>query len=157
VSAWWSPDPFPAAAQFKVPSASVLDVRDRTVTVSGTDVMLNVVTVEEHEVEVAPGEREKRACLVVRLTHPKDDLVFVRPLGITPTGREIRFYKGANKATCLFWWPKLDVAGVKAKVTGFDFVPLADAQRNAEKAGRHLTLTATTPTDTSARPEPPTK
>ena len=78
-------------------------------------------------------------------------------MGVTPSGREIRLYKAANKTTCLFWWPGLDAASVKAKVTGFEFVPLADALRAAEKAGRHLTLPAPAPTEFSARPEPPTK
>jgi hypothetical protein len=38
-----------------------------------------------------------------------------------------------------------------------EFVPLNDALSAAKKAGRHLTLPAPAPTDTSAKPEPPTK
>ena len=150
LSAWWSPDPFPAAAE-----RPALD--GGSLTVAGNAVALDAATLEEHEVEVSPGERQRRTCLVVRLTHANAAPVFVRPLGVAPTAREVRVYKAANKTTCHFWWPGLDAAAVKAKVTGFEFVPLTDALRAAEKAGRHLTLPAPAPTETSARPEPPTK
>ncbi len=150
LSAWWSPDPFPAAAE-----RTALD--GGSLTVAGNAVALDAATLEEHEVEVSPGERQRRTCLVVRLTHANAAPVFVRPLGVAPTAREVRVYKAANKTTCLFWWPGLDAAAVKAKVTGFEFVPLTDALRAAEKAGRHLTLPAPAPAETSARPEPPTK
>jgi hypothetical protein len=124
---------------------------------NGAAVALDSVALEEHEIESAPGERQKCLCLAVRLTHPDGAPVFARPTGVGPTVRELRAYKGANKTTCLFWWPGLTEADVKAKVTGLEFVLLNDALRAAEKAGRHLTLTAPAPAETSARPEPPTK
>ncbi|MBP3959288.1 VWA domain-containing protein [Gemmata sp. G18] len=158
LSAWWAPTQFSAAGEvFKAPDSGLIDLRGRTVTVNGAAVTLDSITIEEHGVEVAPGERQKRTCLVVRLTHPEGNPIFARPRGITPAGREIRLYEGANKLTCLFWWPGLTEADAKTKVTGLEFVVLNDALRAAEKDGRHLTLTAPAPTDTSARPEPPTK
>lgn len=155
--AWWAREPFPAAVELLAAPAAPLGLRGSSPNVNGNIVTLDMVELEEHEVEVSPGERQKRLCLVVRLTHAKDTPVFVRPKGVTPTSSEVRLYKGANKATCLFWWPGLDAASVNAKVQGFAFVPLNDALRAAEKDGRHLNLAAPAPTDTSARPEPPTK
>jgi hypothetical protein len=157
LSAWWAPEPFPAAAELQAPETGPLDLHNRAVLVAGAAVVIDSVTLEEHEIEIAPGDRQKRTCLVVRLTHLVDAPVFVRTLGIAPSVREVRVYTGANKTTSLFWGPGLSEADVKAKVKGFAFVPLADALRAAEKAGRHLTLTAPAPTDTSTRPDPPTK
>jgi len=157
VRAWWAPKPFPAAVELLAASGDPLGLRGSLPKVNGNIVTLDAVDLEEHEVEVLPGQRQKRMCLVVRLTHAKDAPVFVRPMGVTPTSGEVRLYKTANKATCLFWWPELDAASVNATVRGFAFVPLNEALRAAEKAGRYLILTAPAPTDTSARPEPPTK
>lgn len=111
---------------------------------SGATIDIDSVTLEEHEVDVAPGERAKRLCLVVRLTHPEGNPVFARPTGVTATGREWRVYAGASKTTSLFWWPGLTEADAK-KVTGLEFVVLADALCAAKDAGRHLSLTAPAP------------
>ncbi len=159
LSAWWAPEPFTVASEvFKAPDGGLIDLRDRTVTVNGAAITLDSITLEEHDVEVASGERQKRTCLVVRLTHPNSNPIFARPQSATPpTGREVRLYRGANKLTCLYWWDGLNGANVKTKLTGLEFVVLNEALRAAEKDGRHLTLTAPAPTDTSARPEPPTK
>jgi hypothetical protein len=159
LSAWWSAEPFPAAdVKFMAPpDKALVGTNDFALTTSGVAIKIESVTLEEHEVDVSPGERQKRLCLVVRLSHPKDKPVFARPMGITPTAREWRSYNSANRTTSLFWWPGLDESSVKAKVTGFEFVVLNDALRAAENAGRHLTLTAPTPTGNSERPKPLTK
>ena len=156
LSAWWWPRKLPSSLQvLPAEDAGLLSIRDRHLGVVGA--WIESVTLEEHELEVAPAERQKRTCLVVRMRHPEGNPVFARLDKFAPTASEVRIYKAANKTTCLFWWPGLDAASVKEKVYGFEFVPLNDALREAEKAGRHLTLPAPAPTDTSARPELPTK
>jgi hypothetical protein len=159
LAAWWSAEPFPTAPeQFKpLPNSNFLGLRSHSLIVAGSAIVVDSITLEEHEVEVSPEERQKRLCLVVRIAHANAAPVFARPLGVAPTGREMRVYKAANKTTSIFWWPGLDADSVKAKVLGFEFVRLNDALRAAEKAGRHLTLPAPAPTDTSAKPKPPTK
>ena len=120
---------------------------DSTVTIDG-------VTVEEHTVEVSPWTLAKKRCLVVRLTCPPDSPFWVRPTGLTPDGSEVRLYGKANKVTCLFWWADRD-PDVNA-LTGFEFVSLLAAVRDAKKAGHHLRLDDIPgPTDAPPRIEPP--
>ncbi|MBN9121191.1 MAG: VWA domain-containing protein, partial [Planctomycetes bacterium] len=156
LDAWWSRDPFPAAGAIDAPEGGVRVLNGRAQAVAGAEVTFEAVAVEEHEVDVSPGVREKRSCLVVRLSHAAGAPVFVRPLGVKPAGREVRVYKAANRTTCLFWWPGPGAARV-GEVSGFEFVSLNRALRAAEGDRRHLTLIAPDPTETSARPEPPTK
>ncbi len=159
LSAWWSAEPFPAAdVKFVAsPKSGVVGTSGCELITGGVAIKIESVTLEEHEVDIAPGDRRKQLCLVVRLSHPKDNPVFARPTGVAPTAREWRVYKSANRTTSLFWWSGLNEASVKAKVTGFEFVVLNDALNVAKKASQHLTLPAPTPTSNSERPKPLTK
>jgi hypothetical protein len=155
VDVWWHPvGPFPAAGSWRFPDGPRVGVRDVPVKLGDSTVTIDGVTVEEHTVEVSPWTLAKKRCLVVRLTCPPDSPFWVRPTGLTPDGSEVRLYGKANKVTCLFWWADRD-PDVNA-LTGFEFVSLLAAVRDAKKAGHHLRLDDIPgPTDAPPRIEPP--
>jgi len=66
-------------------------------------VTLDAVAVEEHAVEVAPGQRELRSCLAVRLRHDPRQRYWVTLDGPRTEGLEQRFYEQAGSYTALFW------------------------------------------------------
>jgi hypothetical protein len=155
VEAWWSPEkPFSAIGTWTLPAKeSLLSDSRRAVKVGDIALSLESVTVEEHAVEVSPdGKRESRKCLVVRLAHAAGSPLWVRPVGATPLGSEVRVYRAANRVTCVFW-------GIDpAKVTGFEVVSLNDSLKRAQELGHHAKLdNVPGPTDTAPRPEPPVK
>ncbi|MDB5313800.1 MAG: hypothetical protein JWO38_8002 [Gemmataceae bacterium] len=140
VEAWWNADgPYPTTGDPWVPPdlGKMTETRNVKIGPGEGAVTLDAVTIETHRVEVRPGEFEPRPCLVARLTHPAGRPVWVRPVGTAPLGSEVRFYRDANKVTCLYWWetPTLTADDVAARVTGFGVVSLATA-----KAGPHLEL-----------------
>ena len=123
----------------------------RGVKMSDIALTLESVTSEEHAVDVsADGRREPRKCLVVRLSHEPGKPVWLRPVGATPGGSEVRMYRNANRVTCVFW----DID--PAKVTGFEIVSLNAVLKIAEERGFHAKLDdVPAPSEASARPEPP--
>jgi hypothetical protein len=70
-------------------------------------VLVEDVRLEDHLVEVQPGEPPKvRSCLVIRLAYPKDSPYLVDPepiQRIDTAGYEHRFYGQAGKYAGLFW------------------------------------------------------
>jgi hypothetical protein len=153
VEVWWNPDkPFPAIGAWTLPAKeSLLSDARREVKAGDIALSLESVTVEEHAVDVAPdGKRQSRKCLVVRLAHATGNPAWVRPMGATPLGSEVRVYRAANRVTCVF-------CGIDpAKVTGFEVVSLNDSLKRAQELGHHAKLdNVPGPTDTAPRPEPP--
>ena len=51
-----------------------------------------------------PGQIREAGVHRGRVPHAPNDPLWVRPRGFVPSGSEIRFYEGANRTTCLFWW-----------------------------------------------------
>ena len=147
LEAWWSPgEKFQAQGDWFAPlNKSIRSLQGETQTFRDTSVTLTTVDLEEHVVDGKP-----RKCLVVRLTNPPGNPVWVRPRGAVLAGSEVRVYRGASAVTCLFWGIDIDA------VTGFDVVVLNDALKRAESQGCHALFdTIPGPTDTSLRPEPP--
>jgi hypothetical protein len=161
VEAWWQPKrPFPEAGEWRLgPGEGLLSEKARAVKASDIALALETVSEEELSVEVTPGGKlEPRKCLVVRISHPLNNPVWVRPVGNPPKdpearlyqGSEVRVYREANRVTCVFWGVDL------AKVTGFEIVSLNDSLKRAAKLGYHSKLDKVPgPTDNSPRPEPP--
>jgi hypothetical protein len=161
VEAWWQPErPFPAVGEWRLaPGEALISEKPRPIKIGDTALSLETVSEEEHSVEVTPdGKLEPRKCLVVRISHPAGNPVWVRPVGIPPKdpearlyqGSEVRVYRKANRVTCVFWG--IDMA----KVTGFEVVPLNESLKRAAELGFHSKLeTVPGPTDNSPRPEPP--
>jgi hypothetical protein len=149
LEAWWNPGSlFLASGRWMAPPGMpIASLKGESATFGDTQVTLDAIGIEE---QIVGGKQEPQKCLVVRLSHPPKNPVWVRPLGTTAAGSEIRVYRGANMVTCLFW-------GIDdAKVTGFDVVVLNNALRRAKELGNHAILdNLLTPTGTSPRPEPP--
>lgn len=136
VRVWWDPDQEsrPASslergADFRLPR----DIVNRPIRVAGDEIRVNGVSVEEHLVEVRPGIRETRSCLVVRLSHAADRPVMVRPRGLAPAGQEHRFYSQASQYTGLFWPVTPDEANEALQAV--DLFSLTVLKRNAEQRG----------------------
>jgi hypothetical protein len=145
---WWNPDrPFPATGAWVAPVGKpIATLSGQSAKIGDTTLTLDSVTVEKQAVAGRPEE----SCLVIRLTHPPGNPVWVKPLGARASGSEVRFYRGANKVTCLFWG--LDIT----QVTGLDVILLNDALRRAKERGHFALLdNIPTPTDNSPLPEPP--
>ena len=96
------------------------------------------VRVEDHLVEVRPGAREVKSCLVVRLEHASGKPIAVRPTGLVPAGSEQRFYTAAARTTALFWPITKDEAG--AKLTGLSLYSLNAFKAQAERRGYSIEM-----------------
>jgi hypothetical protein len=147
LEAWWSPDrPFPASGTWK-PSERLLTLRGETIKTGDVEWKLEAASIEEHAID---GENEPRKCLVLRIAHPPGQPLWLRPMDVTPERSEVRFYREANRTTCIFWG--IDAA----QFTGFEVVVLNDALRRSRELGHHAVLDSIpAPTQTSPRPEPP--
>jgi hypothetical protein len=141
ITAWWDPDQEAAYTSAVVRLAdfdSTEEIPAREVRAEGSTVAIESVAVEEaRAVEVAPGDRRVRSCLVVRLRHEPGKPFFVRPLGLRPEGAEHRFYEKANKYTGIFWNVTRDQASVA--LTGLGLVSLEDFKARAERRGYRAT------------------
>jgi hypothetical protein len=109
LTAWWC-DPetkLTAAGEFQLtPPGNTSDL-PRDCPVEGqSGVKIESIGVEDHRIEVSPGERELKTCLVVRMAYPKDSPYIVDPdgfKGLNVVGHEHRLYREARKYTGLFW------------------------------------------------------
>jgi hypothetical protein len=157
--AWWNPSTEPPRAARLVKPTDFQDplleapagLGKRVVDVAGGDqIRIESVRVEDHRVEVAPGQYATRPCLVVRLRHPPGKPVWVRPRGgIDPPGVEDRFYAQANKYTGLFWPVNEDE--VKKGLHSLDLFALEDFKREAEARGCLITIDDLKPPDPGDR------
>jgi hypothetical protein len=84
---WWNPDQELAPATRLDQGAdfqTIADLAGRTVPVEGDSVRIDSVTIEDHLMEVRSGVKEKKPCLVVRLSHSPNKPVLVRAIGRPP-------------------------------------------------------------------------
>jgi hypothetical protein len=107
-------------------------------------VVIENVGVENHRVQTgdnAAGDAvfERRSCLVVRLSVPSGQRVWIRPLGLRFDGAEHRFYTAANRYTGLFWTVTRDQAELKLRTIAL--VSLTDFQKRAAARGNRVQLT----------------
>ncbi|MCE9531725.1 MAG: hypothetical protein K8T89_11475, partial [Planctomycetes bacterium] len=136
LESWWNPPGTSVAvATLDMPSP----FREPLPIEIGKDVVtIDSFAIEEHEVEVRPGVIEKRSCLSVRLSHPSQRAYLVRVHDAGLQGVEQRFYREANRVTCLFWRDK----PWNLTKMQLELVSLADAERAARTQGRYLKLDA---------------
>jgi len=141
VRAWWDPDRRtpPAGSLDRGPDFD-LDATGGTppLRIDGDEVRLLGVGVEDHPVETAPGRRESKPCLVIRVAYAPGKPVWVRPKGLNPAGHEHRFYAEARRYTGLFWPVTRDEA--RDSLAGLEFVSLTDFKARAERRGFALEL-----------------
>jgi hypothetical protein len=104
IRAWWIPDE-------KAPTGTNLELQEwlgarerRVVIRDEDDVVVESLGYELHRVQVQPGRRETRACLVVRARHNPDQPIQAGLEGLSAAGAEHRFYRGSGKYTALFWF-----------------------------------------------------
>ena len=154
--AWWR-EALSTPPADTLESVRQIDVRlpvdeDRKVELPGGTVVVRGVQVEEHEVEVAPGERRRMPCLVVRLSYPKGRPVWVRPRGVNAVGWEHRFYTSADSYTGLFWTETADEAFTT--VDRLDLIGLDTFKRTCEGEGGYIELPLDAPRAGSTTPPP---
>jgi hypothetical protein len=129
---WWNADreTLPSATLRRGPDfAAPLDLENRVLPMDEGDAVLESVRIEEHVVTTAPGRREVKTCLVVRLRHDPKNPVWVQFRGVSPAGHEHRWYQSANKYTGVFWFVNADEA-VQA-LTQLDVLSLERFKRQA--------------------------
>lgn len=99
---WWDPDQ-PARAHVQLPVAPLLTAGRSRHTLGSDAVELESVTIERRVVEVRPGVKEPRTCLVVRQLYPRDRPSIARLEGVELDGHEHQIFKDAMRSTSLFW------------------------------------------------------
>jgi hypothetical protein len=158
VEAWWHPDgEFPATGRWMAPGGGAIGVKNAAARAGDDAVTIQSVSIEAHAVEVRPGERATRPCVVVRLAYPDGRPVWAQPIGLTPAGSEVRVYENANRTTCLFWGPDgAAVPGWASLLSGFELVSLRAAEDLAARNRWYLKLSPVPePSPSSRRPQPP--
>jgi len=126
---WWSPDVEPLGAPLIPGQAPRVD---------GDTLDLHGIVVEKHLVEVRPGVREVRDCLVVRLGHAPDRPVRVRLGEMRVEGQEHRWYTAASKYTALFW--PVPEAALKQASKGLTVWSVNAFKRDARERGYYLEM-----------------
>lgn len=157
IKVWWSPDQEAAgsaAFQQGADFNSTSDLTNRSKPVEGDLVTVESVSVEDHMVQVQPGQMpEKKSCLVVRMAYAKGKPVWAKISGPwTPEGFEHRFYQDANKYTGLFWPAPPNAEETLSKL---NIISVESFKRNAESRGFTLDLKdAKVPEARDDRPSP---
>jgi hypothetical protein len=152
---WWSPDLEANAAAVLTRGPATPDLmalHNHAVTVEGAQVALDSVSVEEHFVETAPGERTLQKCLVVRMSHELGPAVWVRPAGLRFDGQEHRFYHDAKKYTGLFW--PVNEAEITKSLQSIGVISLTAFKRDAELRGFYIEDRLPPPAASDVRPRP---
>jgi len=136
---WWSPDEqSPAAVILKKGREfeTLPGLHDVNVSAFEQSATIESVAVEEHFVEISPGKRESRSCLVVRVRQASPEPLQIRCEGLSPAGEEHRYYTSAGKYAALFWPVTADQAN--ESLTGIAVLSRAAFKRHAEKRGYYL-------------------
>ena len=137
--AWWSLDadvPYSAALKRNHERPTVAELAGVALRTASESVMVESVAVEEHYVTIAPGQRAKRPCLVVRLTSKPGQIYWAELQGLQPAGTEQRFYPSIGKYTGLFW--PVTRAEVDRGLRGLGIVSLDVFKREAESQNSHI-------------------
>jgi hypothetical protein len=140
LEAWWSEErPFSKIAVMPCFPKKTDDVPLADLRVGSDRIQIISMGLESHCVS---SELEKRTCLTVRLSVPKDEMYWVRLPNQIAIQSEIRWFREANRVSCLFWkeqpWTKVDVASINE----FDLLSLKEIKAEARKAGRYLLIGA---------------
>jgi hypothetical protein len=145
---WWTTDPtLPYAATVRRSEArpGLSDLAGSVIQAAEESVRIESVGIEPQYVEVAPGRRERRSCLVVRLSHSPGKIHWAEPIGLETAGAEQRFYRSVGSCTGLFWPVTQDEANRGLK--GLGVVSLESFQQEAQRRGTHLQFDKLPPAD----------
>lgn len=151
VRVWWSPDlPAPPAVRLQqgVDFQTLSDLRGRVIELDDRTVKIEQVAIETHEVPTDRGERESIPCLVVRLAHSPDSMIWAGVRGQGFQGREHRYFTAPGKYTGLFW-PGTDPASGQIELELFS---LATFKREAEGRNCFAELRGLSPPDPNDAP-----
>ncbi len=156
IHAWWNPD------QSLVPSASLdrghdftrlSELSGQSLQVGQDEITIEGVDVEPHLVQVGPGHKEMRNCLVVRFSQPPGRAIAMDVAGLTPAASELRFYRDIGRSTALFWPVTTDEAA--RALNRLQFFSVEEFKARAERRGFSLKLNQLPPPAASdARPLP---
>jgi hypothetical protein len=113
--------------------------------VGETRVVIDSVREEKHLVQVAPGKKEERSCLVVRLSHDEGKPVWVQLEDPPRQGEAHYFYAQANKYTAVFW----DVKNVEKERIVLNLISLEDFKKPGRALEFRQSLPEPGPADTA--------
>ena len=106
VRVWWSPD-LPANPSLRLQQGvdfqTFADLRGRMIEIDDRPVRIEQISVETHEVPTDTGKRELIPCLVVRLSHSPQAMIWAGIRGRGFQGREHRYFTSPGRYTGLFW------------------------------------------------------
>lgn|GEM_PF-3039563 len=158
LKAWWSnpESKLEPASELRFDSPGNLGEVPRVLRLgAGKTVIIESIGLEDHRVEVAPGEpTQSKPCLVVRLAFAGDHPCLVDPAslsGLQIVGHEHRVYSQAGKYTGLFWPvnpPQFQ------RLAGLGLIALDEFRGQAEKQNM-LEIKLGQPTVESQIPAPP--
>jgi hypothetical protein len=153
--AWWNPlRPTPPAATWKIGVDFQTGGPAKTFTVDGQPLTLERVDVEEQILEIEPGRRESRLCLVVQWEHAPGHACLVRLVGLNTPLAEQRFYTRPGKVVTVFG--PVTREAVQRDLRGLEVVPIATLKRAAEAHGFHADFAElAAPASSGIRPPPP--
>ena len=115
--------------------------------------MIESVGIEEHTVEAADRVREKKPCLVVRLSY-KQRPFWVRPTGVSFVGAEHRCYLTAKRYTGIFWTKTRDEVQAALRQLRLELMARDDFQAACRTDGTWIELLLDAPKTDDARPLP---
>jgi len=155
VRVWWSPDlPAPPAVRLQqgVDFQTLADLHGRVIELDDHSVKIDQVTIENHDVPTAQGRRESVPCLVVRLSHSPESMIWAGVRGQGFQGREHRYFTVPGKYTGLFW-PGTDPVSGQIE---FELFSLATFKREAEGRSCFAEIRGLSPPDPNdAAPKAP--
>ncbi len=110
VRVWWADVAATAKLRIALPrSGKRVDELLGPQTSNGSWFTIDRVGIEQHWVEVSPGTRGQRWCLVVAATHPLAQPVWAELVGMEQlAGQEHRHYRAAGRYVGLFWFSQVD-------------------------------------------------
>ncbi|MFO0824604.1 MAG: vWA domain-containing protein [Gemmataceae bacterium] len=156
LTAWWNPDQEPKVASRldrDIDFRKLEELEGRKLFVDRDPVQILGATIEEHVVNIAPGERKRLSCLAIRVAHDPANPVRVQVKGLPYNGTSSWYYPEVGRATALFW--PVDAKAI-ADLKAIELVSIRALRREAEARGfttKFGELTAPDPGDT--RPTPP--
>lgn len=148
IRTWWSlqqATPYSATVKRTQQRPNIADLTGIALGTADDTVRAQSIAIENHYVEVAPGQRAEKPCLVVRLKSTPGNIYWAELLGLTTAGAEHRFYPSIGSYTGLYW--PVTQAEVDRSLQGFGLVSLDVFKREAQQRGHTLQLDDLPPPD----------
>jgi hypothetical protein len=146
-AAWFEDSEAPPARILKSSEDFELDSRfdsQRPIAVGADSVTIESVGIEEQAVQVDDQSKEKRPCLVVRLSY-RDKPIRVRPAGVSFVGAEHRCYLAAKRYTGIFWTKTRDEVLDAVRKLRLELIGREDFQAACRRNGTTIELLLESP------------